>query len=482
MKFETETAIETAAFTAPALAEILFEQFAVATTSEFIVAYSGGGDSQVLLFALHTLRKQYPFILRAAHFNHAIHPAARHWEQFCRGTAARLRVDYCSTTQSLITAGGKGVSLEAVARHARYRWLQTIAAPHAIVLTAHHADDQAETFLMHLWQGKAVEQLAGIAPIRPLLYGSRTRLIRPLLAHRRHQLRTFARHHQLRWVEDESNGCARSYRNYLRHEVLPRLERRTPQFVVQCVQTAARCRAISTRQQQSLARRLPDCLDAARRGVFCRTNPLNLAAWPRLDSYQFSALVRFWLHTAGQSSPSSAQLHTLFGQIFHARTAHASLTSAAGVLRHYRAHLYWTVPLPTPPADAIDWDLSPRLLSPTLSVRLQPVATGGLCASDLGRRRVQWVWRRGGERLQLVNRQHHHALKKLYPRHGIPPWQRAQLPLLYVDGEISWVAGIGVTHAFVAPRGGVVPVFSAVTAANEASVPTRIHAMSPLTP
>lgn len=187
-----------------------------------VVALSGGLDSVVLL---HVLRFQPGFDRRlvAAHFDHAMRPGSRRDAAWVRGLCRSWAVELRSETARA------GPTSEDEARTARYEFLRRVAAGHErpILLTAHHADDQAETVLFRALRGTGIEGLAGIPRVRTLDGpGAAPILARPLLDVWREELEAYAAHYGLGWRDDPTNEELGYARNVLRHEILPTAEER----------------------------------------------------------------------------------------------------------------------------------------------------------------------------------------------------------------------------------------------------------------
>ncbi|MEE2863091.1 MAG: tRNA lysidine(34) synthetase TilS [Gemmatimonadota bacterium] len=184
---------------------------------QLVVAFSGGLDSCVLLHALRALCLTDPSkapILTAAHFDHSMRDGS--------SEDADWVVEMCDKWAVPITVerAEKALESEADARAARYAFLDRtrIAAGHkASVLTAHHADDQAETVLFRMLRGTGPDGLRGIA-------GQRKGIARPLLGLWREDLEAYARIEGLGWREDPTNQHLGYARNALRHKILPELE------------------------------------------------------------------------------------------------------------------------------------------------------------------------------------------------------------------------------------------------------------------
>ena len=119
-------------------------------SQKFLVAYSGGMDSHVLLHAMAALAKTAGFSVRAAHIHHGLSDNADYWEQHCQDICRELGVELV-VTRVEVNAGKN--SVEAIARDLRYQQLANILQPNECLVVAHHADDQAETLLLQMLRG-----------------------------------------------------------------------------------------------------------------------------------------------------------------------------------------------------------------------------------------------------------------------------------------------------------------------------------------
>ncbi len=194
------------------------------------VAISGGADSVALLFALYLLKDKLKFRLSAAHFNHHLRGAESDRDEayvrdFCNRYDIPLTVGHGS-----IVPGKKG--LEAAARDARYAFLRAIPGK---IATAHTADDNAETVLMHLVRGTGLKGLGGIAP-------RNGNVIRPMLNVTRQDVEDFCAEWCLSYITDSSNEGDAFLRNRLRHHVMPLLKQENPQLAENVSAMALRLR------------------------------------------------------------------------------------------------------------------------------------------------------------------------------------------------------------------------------------------------
>ncbi len=197
-------------------------------------AVSGGADSMALLWGMYLLREKLGITLEAVHFNHHL----RGDESDADEAFVREFCDFhdipLTVSGSFVTAGDRG--LEAAAREARYGFFRTLPG---VVATAHTADDNAETVLMHLLRGTGLRGLGGIAPKAP-------GLIRPMLDITRSEVEAFLAEHWISYRTDSSNRGDDFLRNRLRHHVMPLLKGENPSLAVQMSAMAQRLRQENT--------------------------------------------------------------------------------------------------------------------------------------------------------------------------------------------------------------------------------------------
>ncbi|MFA9461745.1 tRNA lysidine(34) synthetase TilS [Thiohalorhabdus methylotrophus] len=212
----------------------LRRDLAVPDGSRLWIAFSGGVDSTALLAGLAALGPVRGYDLRAAHVHHGMNPEADSWARTCAETCARLGVPL----EPLRWTGEvpSGQSPEAAARTGRYALLASVLASGDWLLTAHQADDQAETVLMFLARGAGLDGLSGIERKRAFGVGW---LARPLLPFTRAELHGFVAACSLPAVADPTNRDPRLARARTRHQLLPCLREAMGQGVAESVARSA---------------------------------------------------------------------------------------------------------------------------------------------------------------------------------------------------------------------------------------------------
>lgn len=193
------------------------EGFGLCQSGETVIcAVSGGADSMALLWGMWLLREKFRICVEAAHFNHHLRGDESQRDEdfvreFCRFHDIPLHLGGAE-----VKTGAKG--LEAAAREARYAYLMELDG---LVATAHTADDNAETVLMHLIRGTGLRGLGGIAP-------RSGRLLRPMLDVTRQEVEAFLRDNWIDHIDDSTNAGDAFLRNRIRHRIMPLLRQENP--------------------------------------------------------------------------------------------------------------------------------------------------------------------------------------------------------------------------------------------------------------
>ncbi len=184
---------------------------------KYLLAASGGLDSTVLAHLLH--RAGISFAI--AHCNFGLRGGESDGdEQFVQELARRLEVQvYIKSFETKSYGEAKGISTQMAARELRYQWFDELLQQPEFsgLLVAHHADDQLETVLLNLLRGTGIEGIYGMSH-------TRDKIIRPLLPFQRSELEHFALTNDYSWREDSSNKTVDYKRNFIRHQVIPRLQ------------------------------------------------------------------------------------------------------------------------------------------------------------------------------------------------------------------------------------------------------------------
>jgi len=424
-----------------ALERVLREAGAV--PSGYCVALSGGLDSTVLMAALTATAVGRPGPLRAIHVDHGLHPDAAQWTAHSIASAERLGLA-CEVVR-VDARPAPGESPEAAARAARYAAFAGRLQPAELLLTAHHADDQLETVLLQWLRGGGLRAVAGMRPVTTFAGGW---LVRPLLEFTRTELRDWAGHQGLEWLEDPSNVDPRFDRNYLRLRVLPLIRERWP---------------AAPRTVGRVARQAAEALDieaqvaAAELAAVAEGETLRLAALERLTAARQRLVLRAWLRTRSVDPPSLATLEALRRDMLAAGEDRIPETRWPGaIVRRYRGRVYASAsasPLHGVPWQSAHWSPGDEFeLGDMGRLELRTATGEGLSRERLAGE-LSVVPRPSGAVFRPAGCAHQRELRKWLQERGVLPWQRAMLPCVCAAGEIVAIGDLAYGGRLVAAPG-----------------------------
>jgi len=202
----------------------LQSQFPFLQEKKLLIATSGGLDSMVLVHLL----KQLPYHIAIAHCNFQLRGIESFEDQkFVQEYANQQGIPFFTTLfDTKAFAKDYQLSTQVAARELRYNWFYELLETndYDYILTAHHADDNLETFIINLSRGTGLEGLCGIP-------AQNEKVIRPLLTYARVEIEAYAGLNQIEWREDSSNASDAYLRNKIRHEIVPILKENLPNIL-----------------------------------------------------------------------------------------------------------------------------------------------------------------------------------------------------------------------------------------------------------
>jgi tRNA(Ile)-lysidine synthase len=401
-------------------------------SERYVVAFSGGLDSTVLLAAMQRLESGVT--VRAAHIDHGLQTDSYKWEAHCRETASALGVEYVSS--KLLIESQSGDSLEALAREARYRALQDLLAPGEILLTAHHADDQLETLLLRLLRGSGVKGMRGISSFHRFGNGY---LGRPLLHMTRRELQGMGVEWELEWLDDPMNLDERFDRNFIRKKVLPQVTTRWPSGGKTAVRAA---------RQMADAQEILDGVAESDSSGILHPDRISQAALLELSASRQRNVLRHLIGRAGLPIPDSVQMDELLKSLQVRRIdAETQVQWPGGEGRIYRGVLHLFAPFGMGSRDNYIGELTKTQPWSGPEGRISLVSTTGQGLPDIWVKKGLSVrFRVGGECFKPPSYNHSRSLKKWFQETGVLPWLRGRVPLLYRDEQLVAVGDLWVSN------------------------------------
>lgn len=430
------------AFTAEQLLQTL-KSFPEANS--YLVGFSGGADSTALLHALSKVRNRLGVPLSAVHVNHGIHPHADAWQQQCEDFCHHHDINLKCRKVVLSNSAGKG--LEAEARHLRYEAVSELLDKDDCLLTAHHADDQAETMLLNLMRGSGVDGLTAMPESRALGNGY---LQRPLLQFRSSALKDYLRENNIEWTEDPSNEHLNHDRNFVRHQVIPLLEQRWPEV---------NQRLLLTLHAMTDARRLLEALaDDYLHLNLPHPRVLKITQQCLANPQLTRLVIRRWVRQAGVTGIPAYTLDSLCEQLQITGSDHKVAVQWGDRLAHwYKNHLWLQTADGILPCPVAEWPKGMADLDLGRDIGRLVLVKGARSSDRPGYSTDQppgpslIVSGRSNTRETTISLGcHHKSLKNIFQSADIPPWLRDSIPLCMLDGEIVSIGDWYFSEGFAA--------------------------------
>lgn len=407
---------------------------AISSAKVIWVAYSGGCDSHVLLHSLVALRSDITAEIKAIHINHGLSADADQWEAHCQQTCEQLNVPYRAVK---VDARKQKSSPEEAARHARYAALRQLIKKDEVILLAHHQDDQAETLLLQLMRGAGVKGLAAMPVQQAFAQGE---LCRPMLGFSRQDIQHYAEQQQLSWIDDPSNFDTDFDRNFLRHQVVPLLETHWPSLN----KTLSRTARHSAEADHLLSELAEQDWQRVQQGQDKQSAQIKISALLELDEKRQRNVLRYWIASVCHLRlPDTVHLQRILDEVITAADdAKPEVIWRGGEVRRYQGLLYAQEPFCEPESEQYVWkNISQPLAFSGRRLFAKPSSGEGLSQAKLAGAEISLQFRQGGETCRPKGRGQTHQLKKLFQEWQVPPWQRASVPLLYVNNELAEVVG-----------------------------------------
>ena len=422
--------------------------------TNYLLAYSGGCDSHVLLHLFASL-KQTGVVknVKAIHVNHQLHTNSDSWASHCFEQCKQYNIACDVVKVNIDKKHNKG--LEAAARTARYAVFEQLVTKDTYLLTAQHADDQLETFLLQSLRGSGVKGLSSMPIYRQFGKGF---LCRPLLSVNQQSIVSYAKKNALDWIDDPSNLNTDYDRNFLRHKITPVLKQRWPS-VEQTFSRVTQYQAEAAELNDELAKIDLSALQTVQEDQ----ELISIEALKNLSVSRQKNVLRFWISQVRKlTMPDHKHLMRILNEIIVASTdAQPRVAWHDTVVRRFQGNLYaqkddsYTVLAPIE-----SW--MPEQVYSLKGIDGANVSQGeslvthaekgkGLSIEKVKDKKVSIRFRQGGEVCCPQGRgQHHHKLKNLFQEWQVEPWMRDKIPLVFVDEVLAQVVGYCVCEPFVA--------------------------------
>jgi len=409
---------------------------------KFWVACSGGMDSSVLLHLFFSNKNKIKQALEVIYVNHGLQEKSVEWGEFCKEQCNHYGISFSQL--EIIESVPKGISIEAWARDKRYSLIAQSMNNNDVLFTAHHQDDQVETFFLQALRGSGPRGLASMPSVKPFSKGFHAR---PLLHYKRSELLTYANNNGLVWHDDISNSDTRHDRNYLRHNILPEIEARWPAYR----ETISRMV-----NHQNECKSLLDELgcDDMKLALYENTMSLHLEVIQKLSVERQKNLIFMWLDELQLASPSSKHMTQIISDLIYSSSDKAPCVNWKDVeIRRYRNLLYASKSLDKHNVNLeYDWNPESPLSFMGGTLIAKPEIGKGISRIKMKNAKFVVRYRQGGEKIQPDDLAHSKTVKQLFQERGVLPWLRDRIPLIYINGKLAVIPGFCVDKYYSAEK------------------------------
>ena len=368
-----------------------------------VIALSGGIDSVVLL---HFLNSHYPGNIRAVHINHNLSKHSKDWSLFCKELCHKQDIEFKSIDINIKTSS----NVEENARKKRYNSLKSELSKNEVLCTAHHQEDQSETFLLQLFRGSGV---AGLASMPKMKSFADSFLYRPFLNISKQLIVDYATKYNLDWVEDDSNNNLNFKRNLLRLEFIPKLESGF-EGVIKNISRSAYHQSEALKLINDLAE-----IDIEKFNLVIN-HKIQVLPLTKLPERRVANVLRYYIAQRGFLMPSNKVLTELISVLRAKDDAKVILKWHLYEVRRYDNELYFFDGEPDRSNE--DCPLFNKLKDQTnFTIR----------------------FRQDGQRVRLKGKKHSSSLKKILQSANIPPWERDKLRMYYINDTLVGMESIG---------------------------------------
>ena len=390
--------------------------------NQFLVAYSGGSDSTALLYFANKMAKKYKVEIRAIHVNHNLNADSVDWENHCKYFCKKLNIPIIIKSINIVLKPGE--SIEERAREERYKVISSYANSKTIMMTAHHANDQSETFLYQLLRGSGVKGLSAMPDFKKILNGYHSR---PFLNISKNILMELVDFKELKYIIDSSNNNTKFSRNYIRKEILPKIKERWPSYS-STISRAANNVADAEKLNRDLAE-----IDI-QNFLLSDDNKISTSV-KNLDDYRFNNVIRFWIKKNNFRMPSLEQIYSIYLNVLNAGNDKTPFFSCSEYeIRRHNDYIEIMKPLKKHDSSKIyNWKFEENLVISNLSVNLSWKNLEERLGYNLNKD-VEVKFREGGKSIELSKNKN---LKDYMRENKIPPWKRDRTLLIYIDKELK---------------------------------------------
>tara|TARA_B100000035_G_scaffold314482_2_gene330902 strand:- start:1705 stop:3018 length:1314 start_codon:yes stop_codon:yes gene_type:complete len=392
-----------------------------------LIGVSGGIDSVVLGHALSTLRRLYLFDLTFIYIDHQLHPESKKWAGVVKRLAKKLSTDYIY--EKVTIDQDLKLGIEGAARKHRYQAFHKHQKD--ILVLAQHEDDQLETLLLQLARGAGSKGLSCMPEYHNIL-----KIWRPLLGLSKDLIHGYQQEHKLKFIEDSSNSDNKYDRNYLRNKVIPLIKKRFPQFATTSGRSIKHIADAYNYQNLINSELYQNVLEG--------TNQLNGLKLKNLSDYDMGNVIRFWLNEHQVLMPSIKVLDQIINQV---KKIHSESNIKIKVDQCYICsfnQLLYLVKNNDAPFKKVIWKKQKKMiLDNNRMIIVRNNLDQRISLDQLKKNTIEIDQPRNmSAKVKIHPQQPARTLQYIFQQNKIPPWERKNYPVVYLNNKVVLIPGI----------------------------------------
>ncbi len=399
---------------------------------KFLIAFSGGLDSSVLLYSLNKNNNNNNINIRAIHINHNMNKKSKKWENHCINICNKLNI--IIIIKQIYNKNNKNI--ESIYREKRYSIYKKYLLNNEILLTAHHKNDQCETILLSLKRGSGLSGLSGIK--KKILIKNKI-IIRPLLNIEKKEIKKYAINNKIIWINDSSNNNIKFDRNFLRKIIIPKLLNRWP-FFIKCIIRSAK---ICFNQNKLLEKLINKKFNKS----LIKKNILNLKYLIHLSREEFFLIIRKWIKINDKKMLSYKLLKIIWINIINNKKIYFQMFFKEFIINKYKNKIYLINKLKKI-KKKIKWkNIKKNIFLPN----------GTLYISENNKNNINNLVRKPklNEKIYIkfniknyikILGRKKKKIKKIWQEYKILPWERPNIPIIFYNNNIIMSPNLFITE------------------------------------
>ncbi len=393
----------------------------------FLIGFSGGLDSTVLINSLNKEKKKKKINIRAIHINHNLNKNSKKWEKHCIKICKILNIKIIIKNIYI----KKKSNIESISRKKRYKLYIKYLKKKEILLTAHHKNDQCETILLSIKRGSGLKGLSGIK--KKIIYKNKI-ILRPFIEIEKKKIEKYAIKKKLIWINDNNNKNIKFDRNFLRILIIPIIIKRWPFFLSTISRSAKICYKQNKLINKLLKKKFKKSLKI--------NNSLNIKYLFTLEKEENFFIIRKWIYKKKKKILSYKLINLLWNKIISSKKKYITIINFKNFsISKYKNNLYLIKNYKNNTLKTIVWkNFKKKIFLPNnskflyIKEKFNKKNKKNLIRKPKKNESV-YIKFNIKDRIKILGQKYKKKIKNIWQEHKILPWNRSKIPIIYYNNK-----------------------------------------------